>query len=163
MIDHFGLTFLFAENDVRVPTSRFADDTTIFTLRRPAGCQGNSSCIRAGFFPHNLFPRFGSWPVFEPHAIIHHIVGGASEMGVQHAEPVVGVKPSRGPRQRLDRYDEDDFDGYEDAMRAIGLWMVDEHEHALGVGQHHALGHHAQHHDRRLQSSSQRPLRTQRP
>ena len=46
-------------------------------------------------------------------------------MGPHHADPV-GIKPSRGPRQRLDRYDEEDFDGYEAAMRQISLWLVDD-------------------------------------
>ena len=42
--------------------------------------------------------------------------------------------------QRLDRYDALDFDGYESAMREMGLWLVDHHadfrmhEHGHGSG-----------------------------
>ena len=53
------------------------------------------------------------------------IVQGDAALGPEHAEPP-GIKPSRGPRQRLDRYDDKDFDDYEDAMRAMGLWKVDD-------------------------------------
>jgi hypothetical protein len=94
VIDHYGFTFLFAENDLAQPTDKLANDTTSFNLRRPAGCKG-STCLRAGFFPHDQFPRFGSWPHLRDGAIIHHIVGGDAALGPQHEHPV-GIKPSRG-------------------------------------------------------------------
>lgn len=132
VIDHFGFTFLFDENDLSTPTSKLSNETTIFNLRRPRGCQPGDpheqspqGCLRAGFFPHDQFPRFGSWPLFRATARVHHIVQGDAALGPEHAEPP-GVKPSRGPRQRLDRYDDKDFDDYEDAMRAMGLWKVDD-------------------------------------
>ena len=37
-----------------------------------------------------------------------------------------GVKPFAGHRQRLDRYDENDFDSYVAAIRPMGLWLVDD-------------------------------------
>jgi hypothetical protein len=124
VIDHFGFTFLFDENDLSTPTSKLSNETTIFNLRRPRGCQPGDpheqspqaqGCLRAGFFPHDQFPRFGSWPLLRATARVHHIVQGDAALGPEHAEPP-GIKPSRGPRQRLDRYDDKDFDDYEGAM-----------------------------------------------
>lgn len=134
VIDHFGFTFLFAENDLQTPTDKLANGTTLFSLRRPRGCQ-DTACLRAGFFPHDQFPRFGSWPLLKSTAFVYHIVGGDAALGTEHANPP-GIKPSRGPRQRLDRYDEIDFDDYESAMRAMGLWMVDDAsvDHRVGHG-----------------------------
>lgn len=137
VIDHFGLTFLFAENDVTSPTTVLGNDTFLFSLHRPRGCSAHAGhaaakagakaipCLRAGFLPHYQFPRWGSWPILKSAAYIHHIVGGDAALGPEHANPP-GLKPSRGPRQRLDRYDDEDFDGYEAAMRAMGLWLVDD-------------------------------------
>ena len=54
------------------------------------------------------------WPEAAAIAAIHHMVG----------DNVTGVKPFRGHRQRLDRYDEIDFDDYRRVMQEIGLWLV---------------------------------------
>ena len=126
--DHFGLTYVLDQNDLRTPTSKIANETTIFTLRHPRSCE-HPACLRAGFLPHDLFPRFGSWPLLRNRAIIHHIVGGDAALGPQHAAPP-GIKPARAPRQRLDRYDEIDFDTYEAAMREMGLWDIANVGHA---------------------------------
>ena len=42
-----------------------------------------------------------------------------------------GALPFRGHRQRLDRYDEADFDSYVAVMRQCGLWLYDPHEKRL--------------------------------
>ena len=36
-----------------------------------------------------------------------------------------GIRPFRGNRQRLDRYDETDFDDMVKTLREVGAWMVD--------------------------------------
>ena len=134
VVDHFGFTFTFDRNALKSNTSRYANDTTTFRLEGwPKGCIGDGSgpagaeraCFKAGFLPHHLFPRSGSWPEWrDAGALVHHITGGDAALGPQHAEPR-GIKPFRGHRQRLDRYDEVDFDDYESIMREMGLWLVD--------------------------------------
>ena len=128
VVDHFGFTFMFDRNTLaaNANTSRYANDTSTFALSGwPRGCVAPAGCLQAGFLPHNLFPRSGSWPHWrDAGALVHHITGGDAALGPQHAEPP-GLRRFRGHRQRLDRYDEVDFDDYERAMRELDLWLVD--------------------------------------
>lgn len=113
VIDHFGFTFLWNDNDLAAPTTQVANEMTLLTLRHPTKCKP-SECLRAGFLPHEQFPRIGNWSRkaggFEDVALIHHLAD---------------IRPHPGHRQRLDRYDEADFEGFETAMREAGLWLVD--------------------------------------
>lgn len=110
IIDHFGWTHMFNENDLKAPTDRRANETTLFNVLRPRGCaasqpgeQTNRPCLRVGFLPHDVFPRITDqgWAALEPAAAIHHIAGDGS-LGEGFSNPI-GVKPFRGHRQRLDR------------------------------------------------------------
>lgn len=127
VVDHFGYTHLFNENDLTVPTDRMANEVTLFNLKLPHGCTpGNAadSCFRVGFLPHDVFPRFTnrSWPELAPKAAIHHIVGdGGLGPGFENPE---WTKPFPGHRQRLDRYDDSDFASYQKVMQHSGLWLV---------------------------------------
>ena len=92
------------------------------------GCTG-ATCLRFGFLPFDLFPRVGSWLEHRQRATIHHLVADGG-LGAWYDHPP-GTKPFRGHRQRLDRYDEIDFDDYERVLKEvstaeINLWLVDE-------------------------------------
>jgi hypothetical protein len=39
---------------------------------------------------------------------------------------MLGVRPFRGHRQRLDRYDAVDFEDQAATLRQLGLWLVDQ-------------------------------------
>ena len=98
-------------------TSQLANETSTVRLERYDG-------LMVAFLPHDRFPRLGSW---EHHrragALIHHLVADGT-LGKWYEAPW-GVMPFRGHRQRLDRYDADDFDAHRAVMKDIGLWLVE--------------------------------------
>ena len=92
-------------------------------MREPAGAPKTSQLDNAtslfrlpkrklllGFLPYSLFPRIGDWSALRGTAYIHHLIGDGS-LGEQYAY-AFGALPFRGHRQRLDRYDETDFETY---------------------------------------------------
>jgi hypothetical protein len=123
VIDQMGFSFLVADtSDLRSngtsvgpPTSQLANETTLTSLSRYG--------LRLGFLPYDQFPRVGDWSLLRATAAIHHLVADGS-LGKQFEQPW-GVLPFRGHRQRLDRYDEEDFAAYVKVMRQVGLWLVD--------------------------------------
>ena len=121
IVDQQGWSFIVADSRSSPHTSQLANETTLMTIERH-GC-APEACLRLGFLPYDQFPRIGSWPALRSTAAIYHLVPDGS-LGPQFEAPV-GVKPFRGHRQRLDRYDEVDFDGFRDVMREMGLWLVD--------------------------------------
>ena len=129
VVDHFGWTHMVNENDLDTPTSVMSNESTRFNLHLPRHCSPGPSadgCLRVGFLPHNVFPRFTDrgWPSLAPVAAIHHIVGDGG-LGKGFDAPV-GTKPFAGHRQRLDRYDDADFASYKAVMQDMGLWLVDK-------------------------------------
>ena len=76
-----------------------------------------SSCLGVGFLPYDLFPRHGRWPDLAARALVYHMTMGC----VQEKSPCFspGVRPFRGNRQRLDRYDETDLDHTHLLTRAL--------------------------------------------
>lgn len=117
VIDQMGWSFLVADtSDIKgAPTSQLANETTLTNLTRYS--------LTLGFLPFNVFPRVGDWSLLRNSAAIHHLVADGSH-GKQYEQPW-GVLPFRGHRQRLDRYDDEDFAAYVKVMREVELWLVD--------------------------------------
>ena len=115
VVDQMGWSFLVADTATSLqksPTSQLANESTIATLGRYG--------LTLAFLPYNEFPRIGGWDGLQSTARIYHLTADGS-LGKQYDQPY-GVVPFRGHRQRLDRYDEEDFDSHEKVMRTIGLW-----------------------------------------
>ena len=81
------------------------------------------SCLRVGFLPYASFPRHGSWPALRTSALVYHMTLGCPQEQSPCSAP--GIRPFRGNRQRLDRYDETDFDDMVATLKSIGAWMVE--------------------------------------
>ena len=114
VVDQMGWSFLVA--DTAKPTagltSQLANETTVVTLGRYD--------LRLAWLPYESFPRIGAWDELRRTAAIYHLTADGS-LGPQYAQPW-GVVPFRGHRQRLDRYDDEDFAEHAKVMRMIGLW-----------------------------------------
>lgn len=123
VIDLMGWSLLVADSRSLDPkTSVLANETTVVRLQR-RGCTG-SDCLAVGLLPYDLFPRVGAWPPLRANgAVVHHLVGDGS-LGPQFVDPE-GVPRFLGHRQRLDRYDEQDFGEYVGVLKQVGLWLVD--------------------------------------
>ena len=123
IVDQYGWSFLMG--DMRKTwTSPIANETTVGTLHaRGSHCAKSGNCLRAGFLPFDLFPRSGNWEELKAKANIYHLTYGC----MQEVAPcqVPGIRPFRGHRQRLDRYEAIDFDDQVDTLRKLGLWLVD--------------------------------------
>eukprot|EP00966_Prymnesium_polylepis_P245040 5667885-Prymnesium_polylepis.1 len=83
-----------------------------------------SGCLRVGFLPYNLFPRHGSWPALRAKALVYHMTIGCAQERAPCSSP--GIRPFHGNRQRLDRYDDRDFEDMARTLRGNGMWLVDE-------------------------------------
>ncbi len=121
--DQYGLSFVLA--DTRgISTSLHANETSVGTLHpRGSHCARSGDCLQAGFLPYDRFPRVGSWEALKATALVYHLTYGC----VQESAPcsVPGIRPFRGHRQRLDRYEAVDFDDQVATLRGLGLWLVD--------------------------------------
>lgn len=122
--DQYGWSFVLG--DLRgVATRVDANDTSIGTLHpRGSHCAKSASgCLRAGFLPFDRFPRTGVWSALKAKADVYHLTHGC----MQEEAPcsMAGVRPFRGHRQRLDRYEDTDFDDQVSTLRELGLWLVD--------------------------------------
>ena len=127
IVDQYGFSFVVEASGVRPHTTEFANETTTGTIKR-WGCMkendgDGSGCLGVGFLPYDLFPRHGRWPDLAPKALVYHMTIGCVEEKAPCSSP--GVRPFRGNRQRLDRYDESDFDDMVATLRSIGAWLVD--------------------------------------
>eukprot|EP00322_Chrysochromulina_rotalis_P018224 CAMPEP_0115839308 /NCGR_PEP_ID=MMETSP0287-20121206/6186_1 /TAXON_ID=412157 /ORGANISM="Chrysochromulina rotalis, Strain UIO044" /LENGTH=395 /DNA_ID=CAMNT_0003292879 /DNA_START=57 /DNA_END=1244 /DNA_ORIENTATION=+ len=115
VVDALGWSFIIADTaDLRSVTSALTNETTFTTLARYDG-------VRVALLPHDRFPRIGSWVDHRHQAFIHHLVADGT-LGKWYEEPW-GVLPFRGHRQRLDRYDQLDFDAHRRVMQQVGLWL----------------------------------------
>ena len=123
-LTRYGWSFVIEGGGVRPRTSEWANETTAGTIKRK-GCMKAQppECAGVGFLPYDLFPRHGRWPDLAPRALVYHMTIGCAEEKAPCAAP--GVRPFKGNRQRLDRYDETDFDDMVTTLRGIGAWMVD--------------------------------------
>ena len=65
----------------------------------------------------------GAWDQLQEAAIFHLSSDGTLGKAFETAN---GTVPFRGHRQRLDRYDEADFEAHSNVMRRIGLWRPGE-------------------------------------
>ena len=116
-----------SESGVRVGTSEFANETTVGTIKRWKCMQQGGNCLKVGFLPYDRFPRHGRYPGawyggLDRTAVVYHMTLGC----VQEKAPCFapGIRPFRGNRQRLDRYDATDFDDYVSTLRSIGAWAL---------------------------------------
>ena len=118
-IDAFGWAYVIAESGAVLEprTSQLANETTQITISRRSW----PSSLTIGFLPYDRYPRIGSWLELRPTAFISHLMSDGA-LGKRYEEPP-GVKPFKGHRQRLDRYDETDFDSYTAVMEPLGLWL----------------------------------------
>ena len=130
IVDQYGWSFVLSESGVRVGTSEYANETTVGTIKRWHCMQegkgsgaSRDGCLSVGFLPYDLFPRHGHWPSLAAKAAVHHMTLGCVEEKAPCFAP--GIRPFRGNRQRLDRYDESDFDDNVKTLREVGAWMVD--------------------------------------
>jgi len=132
IVDQYGWSFVLSESGVRTRTSEWANETTIGTIKRWRCMQQGSTCLKVAFLPYDRFPRHvlpthGKWSDGLQHtALIYHLTMGC----VQEQAPcsIPGIRPFRGNRQRLDRYDETDFDDYVATLRSVGAWRVGRNE-----------------------------------
>ena len=120
--DKLGWSFVTAAEASRQPagapkTSQLDNATSVLHLPKRG--------LRVAFLPYDRFPRIGDWSVLRETALIHSLVGDGS-LGDQFAH-AFGSLPFRGHRQRLDRYDETDFETYVGVMRQCGLWLYESH------------------------------------
>lgn len=124
IVDQYGWSFVLSESGVRVGTSEFANDTTIGTIKRWHCMQQGGTCLKVGFLPYDRFPRHSSnWQGLSKTAMVYHLTHACA----QEQSPcfVPHVRPFRGNRQRLSRYDENDFDEMVATLKGIGAWKVD--------------------------------------
>lgn len=122
--DQYGWSFELAElRDVQ--TRPDANDTTIGVLHpRRSHCAARGNCLLAGFLPYDRFPRTGDWGALKAKADVYHLTFGCMQEEAPCSKP--GVRPFRGHRQRLDRYDDVDFEDQTSTLRALHLWLVDQ-------------------------------------
>ena len=122
--DQYGWSFVLSESGVRVGTSEFANETTVGTIKRWKCMQTGGTCLKVGFLPYDRFPRHGRWfQGLDQTALLYHMTYGCVQEQAPCGAP--GIRPFRGNRQRLDRYDERDFGDVRDTLRSIGAWLVD--------------------------------------
>ena len=123
IVDQYGWSFVLSESGVRVRTSEFANETTVGTIKRWRCMQQGGQCLKVGFLPYDRFPRHGRWfGGLDTSALVYHMTIGCAQEQAPCVAP--GIRPFRGNRQRLDRYDETDFDDYVRVLRKVGAWRV---------------------------------------
>jgi len=127
IVDQYGFSYTISASGVRPSTSEFANTTDYGTLKRWRCMKENdgSGCLRVGFLPYNLFPRHGDWPALSASALVYHMTIACPQEQAPCSSP--GIRPFHGNRQRLDRYDERDFEDMVRTLRANSMWLVDTH------------------------------------
>ena len=149
--DQYGWSFALAELRDTPRTSPLSNETTVGALHpRGSHCAKKpGGCLRGGFLPYDLFPRTGDWASLKGASAVYHLTFACAQEEAPCSTP--GVRPFRGHRQRLDRYEAIDFDDQVreevdactthacDAhtlrcsmldtqvgtLRELGLWLVD--------------------------------------
>ena len=114
---------MLSESGVRVGTSEFANDTTVGTVKRWKCMQSGDDCLNVAFLPYDRFPRHGRWVGgLAERALVYHMTIGCMQEQAPCGAP--GIRPFRGNRQRLDRYDDTDFDDMVRTLKGVGAWRV---------------------------------------
>ena len=125
--DQYGWSFVLSESGVRLHTSEDANETSVGTIKRWHCMQQGGTCLKVAFLPHDRFPRHGRWVGgLDKTALVYHMTIGCVQESAPCGAP--GIRTFRGNRQRLDRYDDGDFDGMVSTLRAVGAWRVGERE-----------------------------------
>lgn len=110
IVDQYGWSLVLASQlTFERKASEFANDTVVGQLQR-GNCAPRERCLRVGLLPYDTFPRhdrYGDWAALAPTAHVYHLPG-----------------PSRGLRQRLNRYDDVDFASMAGALQKAGAWLV---------------------------------------
>jgi hypothetical protein len=121
--DQYGWSFMLAQ--ARGLKTTLKGNETAIGLIHPRGshCKRDGSCLRVGLLPYDLFPRTGSWEALKARAHVYHLTYACIQEMAPCSTP--GVRTFRGHRQRLDRYEQVDFDEQRSTMRQIGLWRLD--------------------------------------
>lgn len=125
IVDQYGWTHTLASLRLDAPqasratTGEFVNETTLGSLKR-RGCSRRvgSRCLRVGLLPYDEFPRHGDWRGLSGTARIHHLTGDGCPI-----KAGCGVRPFRGLRQRLNRYDDVDFTEMRATLQGIGAWV----------------------------------------
>ncbi len=133
--DQYGLSFVLAgcAELAEARTAVDANETTVCTLHpRGSHCKKRGACLRVGYLPYDVYPRQGDWAVLRGSAAVYHLTYACAQEEAPCAIP--GVRPFRGHRQRLDRYDQVDFADMADTLRSLGLWLVDDAKPAESQG-----------------------------
>ena len=129
--DQYGFSHALADTKLEGGvTSPTANLTTVGELqRRGSACRRRGNCLRAGWLPFDEFPRAhspavpGEWAQLRDKAAVYHLAYNCLQ---EHAPcSVPGIRPFRGHRQRLDRYDDVDFADQRSTLQALGLWLQD--------------------------------------
>lgn len=126
--DQYGWSLVLAESAVRPGTSVVANETTLATLKRWKCMQKGEPCLRVGFLPYDRFPRHGDWAALqrlvpERAPAVYHMTLTCVQEQAPCEKP--GIRPFRGHRQRLDRYDDSDFTEMAATLKSVGAWLVD--------------------------------------
>ena len=113
---------------MRTRTSEMANDTTVGTIKRWKCMQRGGVCLKVAFLPYERFPRHGRWVHggLEKTALLYHMTIGCMQEQAPCGAP--GIRPFRGNRQRLNRYDETDFDDMRTVLKQVGAWRVGARE-----------------------------------
>jgi hypothetical protein len=126
IVDQYGWSLTLSESaGMRLGAPETGNTTAVGLVSRK-GCQKDNSCLKAALRPFDLFPRHApSWAAVSGRALIHHLTSQCVEEKAPCGRAEDGVRIFRGNRQRLDRYDETDFENQRAALRAAGAWRVD--------------------------------------
>ncbi len=125
LLSQYGWSYVLSETKLEpARTSPTANDTAVGALHpRGSHCKKRGTCLKAGWLPFDEFPRTGDWARLKQKAAVYHLTYAC--MQEQAPCSVPGVRPFRGHRQRLDRYDDVDFDDQKTTLQGLGLWLQD--------------------------------------
>ena len=124
--DQYGWAYVISGSGLRPATSEYANETTTGTIKRWK-CGQSNTCLGVGFLPYDRFPRHlragGRWVGgLDKTADVYHLTYNCAQEFAPCSQP--DVRPFRGHRQRLNRYDQTDFDDLRDTLKGLGLWLV---------------------------------------
>lgn len=123
IVDQYGWSFVLSESGVRVGTSERANDTTVGTIKRWKCMQQGGKCLKVAFMPYDKFPRHGRWSgALDATALTYHLTVACMQEQAPCGAP--GIRPFRGNRQRLNRYDDVDFDDMVRTLKQVGAWRL---------------------------------------
>ena len=125
--DQYGWAYVLSGSGVRPATSEYANETTTGTIKRWK-CGQADKCLGVGFLPYDRFPRHlqpgARWVGgLDAKADVYHLTFNCAQEQAPCSVP--DVRPFRGNRQRLNRYDETDFEDMRATLKGLGLWLAD--------------------------------------